>query len=99
LHTADPSDAGSSEVSGGAYARQGPVTFANAGNNPTISSNSAIISYPVAGASWGTVTHFGIWDAATAGNFRGSGALNTPKLIGIGDTARFAANALTITAQ
>ena len=38
LHTADPVDTGANEVSGSAYARVGPVTFANAGNNPTVSS-------------------------------------------------------------
>lgn len=99
LHTADPLDTGGSEVSGGAYARVGPVTFANAGNNPTVASNSAILTFAVATAAWGTITHFGTWDAATAGNFRGSGAVTTPKAVGSGDTARFAANALTITAQ
>ena len=48
LHTADPGNTGTSEISGGAYARQGPITFANAGNNPTVASNSAIITYPAA---------------------------------------------------
>ena len=99
LHTADPLDTGGSEVTGGAYARVGPVAFANAGNNPTVASNSAILTYAPATAAWGTITHFGTWDTATAGNFRGSGAVTTPKAVGTGDTARFAAGALTITAQ
>ena len=99
LHIADPTDTGANEVSGGAYARVGPVTFANAGNNPTVASNSAILTYAAATAAWGTISHFGTWDALTAGNFRGSGAVTTPKAVGIGDTARFAAGALTITAQ
>jgi hypothetical protein len=99
LHTADPGDAGASEVSGNAYARMGPVVFANAGNNPTVASNSAIVTFPAATGLWGTVSYFGVWDAATAGNFRGSGALLTPKAVDNGDTARFLANALTITAQ
>ena len=99
LHTADPGDTGTSEVSGNAYARVGPVAFANAGNNPTVSSNSAILTFAAATGAWGTITHFGTWDAATAGNFRGSGALTTPKAVNSGDTARFVAGALTITAQ
>jgi hypothetical protein len=99
LHTADPGDSGANEISGGAYARQGAVTFANAGNNPTVASNSAIITFPVATADWGTITHFGVWSASTAGTFRGSGAVATPKTVSNGDTARFAAGALTITAQ
>ena len=99
LHTADPLDTGGSEVTGGAYARQGPVAFANAGANPTVASNGAILTFPAATAPWGTVGFFGVWDAATGGNFRGSGAVTTPKAVGIGDTARFAAGALTITVQ
>lgn len=99
LHTVDPGNTGAGEVSGGAYARQGPVAFANAGSNPTVASNSAILTYPAASAAWGTITFFGVWDAATGGNFRGSGAVTTPKLVNAGDTARFAANSLTITAQ
>lgn len=99
LHTADPGDTGANEVTGGSYARIGPVTFANAGTNPTVSSNSAILTFAAATAVWGTVTHFGTWDAATVGNFRGAGALATSKLVSSGDTARFAANTLTITAQ
>jgi hypothetical protein len=99
LHTADPVDTGTNEVSGAAYARIGPVVFANAGNNPTVASNSAIVTYAAATGSWGTVSHFGVWDAVTGGNFLGSGALAIPKAVGNGDTARFLANALTITAQ
>ena len=99
LHTSDPLDTGGSEVSGGGYARQGPTAFANAGNNPTVSSNSAIVTFPAATANWGTISHFGVWDAATAGNFLGSGAVTTAKAVTSGDTARFAANALTITVQ
>lgn len=99
LHTADPGNTGASEVSGNAYARQGPITFANAGNNPTVASNTAILTYPAATASWGTIGWFGIWTAATAGTFQGSGALTASKAIAQGDTARFLAGALTITAQ
>ena len=99
LHTADPGNTGASEISGGGYARQGPTTFANAGNNPTVASNSAIVTYPTATANWGTITHFSVWDALTAGNYRGSGALQTPKAVNNGDTARFLAGVLTITAQ
>ena len=99
LHTADPGDAGASEVSGNAYTRMGPIAFTNAGNNPTVASNSAIVTFPAATGLWGAVSHFGIWTAATAGNYLGSGALLTPKAVDNGDTARFLANALTITAQ
>ena len=95
LHTADPGNTGANEISGSGYARQGPVGFTNAGANPTVGSNTAIITYPAATAAWGTIGYFGLWDAATAGNYRGSGAVTTPKTINSGDTARFAAGAVT----
>ena len=97
LHTADPGDTGTSEVSGGSYGRVGPVTFGNTGNNPTVSSNSSILNFSAATAAWGTISYFGIWDASTAGNFRGSGAISTPKAVNNGDTASFGAGSLTIT--
>ena len=101
LHTADPGDTGLNEVplAGTGYGRQGPAAFANSGNNPTVAANTAIITYAAATAAWGTITHFGTWDALSAGNFRGSGALATAKAVNNGDTARFTAGALTITAQ
>lgn len=99
LHTGDPANTGANEVSGGAYARQGPVTFANAGSNPTVASNSAIVTYSAATTAWGTINFFGVWTALSGGTFLGSGALTTPKAVNIGDTPRFAAGALTITSQ
>lgn len=99
LHTADPGLTGTSEVAGGAYARQGPTTFSNTGSEPTVAANTAIITYPAATAAWGTISYFGLWDAPTGGNYRGSGAVTTPQGINSGDTARFVVGALTITAQ
>ena len=99
LHTADPGTTGTSELSGGSYARQGPITFTNTGSEPTVASNNAILTYPTATTNWGTITYFGIWDAVTAGNFRGSALLTTAKTVNSGDTARFAVGALTITVQ
>lgn len=97
LHTADPGDTGTSEITGGGYTRMS-AAYTNAGNNPTVAGNNAIITFPQASANWGTVTHFGVWSLATGGVFRGAGALTTAKAVNSGDTARFAANALTITA-
>jgi hypothetical protein len=97
LHTADPGTTGASEIAGNAYARQGPVAFTNAGNEPTIASNSAIVSYPTATAAWGTIGWFGLWSAVTAGTFQGSGALTASKAVNSGDQVRFLAGALTVT--
>ena len=99
LHTADPGATGASEVVGGAYARQGPIAFTEAGNNPTVASNSAILTFPPATAAWGMISYFGLWTAASGGTFQGSGALTTAGPVNNGDTARFLAGSLTITAQ
>jgi hypothetical protein len=100
LHVADPGPTGASEVTGGAYLRQGPIAFSQlSGPEPTVQGNAALVTYPAATAPWGTVSYFGIWDAMAAGNFLGSGALTVPKPVNSGDTARFAAGALTITAN
>ena len=53
LHTADPGNTGANEISGGGYVRYGPVTFANFGNNPTVASNSAILTYSAATSALG----------------------------------------------
>ena len=99
LHSGDPGDTGASEITGGAYARQGPVTFTNSGANPTVAANSAIVTYPVATAAWGLVTFFGLWTAASGGTYQGSGAVIPSKTINSGDQARFQTGSLTVTAQ
>ena len=101
LHTADPGPTGASEVTGGAYARVGPVAFTNAGSEPTAPwrSNSALLTFPAATAGWGQIGYFGIWTAASGGTFQGSGMVTPSTQINSGDTTRFVAGALTITAQ
>lgn len=112
LFTAAPSDAGGgTEVTGGAYARvavaasmaewagtQGAgTTVASSGTSGTTSNNNAITFPAPTGANWGVITHFGIFDAATAGNLTDHAALTTSKTVNDGDAApSFAAGALTI---
>jgi hypothetical protein len=106
LFTAAPTDStAGTEVSGGAYARVAVVrtgagfaasTVSPAGA-PATTSNSGAITFPTASASWGTVVAFGIFDAATVGTLIYWGDLTATKAVGSGDTASFAAGALTIT--
>ena len=49
------------------------------------------------GGSWGTVTHFAIFDAATAGNLLFHGILTASKTVNDGDVFRFTATSLSIT--
>ena len=94
-HTADPLDAGTgAEVSGNGYARQA-ITFA-AASSGSASSNSAE-EFTASGGDFGTITHFGIWDALTSGNLLYHGALTASKTIADGDTLRFASGNITIT--
>jgi len=103
LHTANPTDAASgAEVSGGSYARVSlnPLDANWSGGTSTdgITQNLSAVTFPAPTANWGTVTHFGIWDATTAGNLLCYGALTTSKTINNGDAApSFATSAITVT--
>lgn len=98
LFTTAPTDAGGgTEVSGGGYARVATAGVWAAASGTSIS-NSAVITFGAPTANWGVVTHVGIYDAATAGNLLGSGALTAAKTINNGDAApSFAAGALSMT--
>ena len=88
-------DASGTELSGSGYARQS-ATF-NAAASGT-ADNSAAIEFPAATASWGTVSHFGIYDAASSGNLLIHGAFTAAKLIDTGDILKISAGDLDITA-
>ena len=95
LYTSDPTDANTgTEVTGGSYARQS-VTF-GAPSNGT-STNSAIVEFPQATASWGTVSHIGILDALTTGNLLYHTPLDASKTISTGDVFRIAVGSLSVT--
>jgi hypothetical protein len=59
-----------------------------------------VITFAAPSAAWGTVTHFGLFDAASGGNLWIWDALTTPQAIASGGpAASFAAGALQITIQ
>ena len=96
LHTANPDEDGSGaevSTSGTAYARQ-TVAFTTSGNT---TSNTSAVEYPTATASFGTVTHVGVYDASTAGNLLAYAALTSSKAIDTGDVFRVPAGDLDIT--
>lgn len=96
LFTSDPTDAGTgTEVSGGSYARKA-ITFAAPSNGVT--TNSAVAcEFDQATGSWGTITHFGIFDALTSGNLLYHGELTVSKTISSGDVFRFATSSVSVT--
>lgn len=94
LFTDDPTDAGTgTEVSGNAYARTA-VTFTVSGDT---ASNSGAVEFPEATGSWGTITHMGIYDAATSGNLIAHAALTASKAIASGDILRFPIGEIDVT--
>jgi hypothetical protein len=68
----NPDGTGFTEPSGGGYARvavqnDGTHWYAATQDNPSIKANALPILFPEATADWGTVTHWGIFDAAEGG--------------------------------
>jgi hypothetical protein len=100
LFTVAPDEAGGgTEVSGGGYSR---VAVANNTTNwPTTTSgqksNANAITFPQATANWGTIVAWGLFDAATGGNLLYYGDVSPSRAVNSGDTAQFAAGALTFT--
>jgi len=103
LHAADPTDAGtgSTEITGNGYTRADAgvpndtnwlLATAPSGDGRQVT-NAAQVSFPaptgnwVSGSGGTTITHFGIWDAATGGNLLFSGALGTSRTVSAGDGA------------
>jgi hypothetical protein len=101
LSTTTPTDAGANftEPVGNAYARVATTAAdwsAASGTAPAIKQNSATLSFPTASGAWGTVTHIGIFDAASGGTPRWTGALTASKVVSSGDTAQFTATQITL---
>lgn len=95
LHTADPGETGASESTGGSYARQVATTKFGVASAGAVS-NTAAISFTNMPAS--TITHVGVWDAVTAGNFLWGGAITpSSKSVNAGDTVQIGVGNLDIT--
>ena len=88
-------DNSGTELSGSGYARQS-IAF-NAATSGT-ADNSGAVDFPAATGSWGTVSHFGLFDASTSGNLLIHGALTASKFVDTGDILRIAAGDMDITA-
>lgn len=88
-------DNSGTELSGNNYSRKA-ITFASAASG-SISTNAAV-EFDAATGSWGTVSHWAIYDAASSGNQLFHGAFTTGKAIGSGDILKVASGSLTITA-
>jgi hypothetical protein len=59
--------------------------------------NSADVTFPTPSGSWGACTHFGVFDAASAGNLLYWAALSQTETPLSGNIVKFLASSLTIT--
>jgi hypothetical protein len=96
LHTADPGLTGASEASGGSYARQ-TVTFGTIadGGSGRQMANTAAVTYTSMPSA--TITHVGLWDASSSGNFLYGDALTAQQVVNSGGTFEFPIGNLTVT--
>ena len=98
LSTSDPLDdaSGLSEPTGNAYTRV--ETSASDWNSASDGSlyNANDIIFPKATGSWGTISHFALFDAATGGYMLAHGALSQSKVVDSSFTAIFDAGDLDI---
>lgn len=88
-------DNSGTELSGSNYARES-ISFGAASSGTA--SNDAAVEFNAATGSWGTVSHFGIFDALTSGNLLIHGALTASKVIETGDILKIAIGDMDITA-
>lgn len=93
LHTGDPSTTGAHEVAAGGYARRS-VTLSTSAAQQIENDVEAI--FGPATADWGIVSYYGLWDAASGGNFIAGGALDVSHAIGVDDTATLLAGAVEL---
>jgi hypothetical protein len=99
--TATNNAGGGTEASGGSYARATllAMTVTEGTSNPSEATNGADVLWPEATASWGTITHVGVYTAASGGDMIAHAALTEAKAIGVGDVLRFLAGQLKFTAD
>lgn len=100
LHTADPGDAsGANELTDSGYARKASSFGAAVSPGGTCANDAEVLGNAIADAGPFSVSHFGIWDAVSGGNYLGSAALATTKVFSQGDVPRFPVGALVLTAS
>src|SRR4030042_4099034 len=71
LHTDDPGETGTNELPGAsAYARVSTAAadWEVVGGDVGYRQNATEIAFTAATADWGTITNFGLWDAAGVGS-------------------------------
>jgi hypothetical protein len=88
-------DNSGTELSGNNYSRVS-VSFGAAASGTM--SNDAAIEFAAATGSWGSVSHWGLYDASSSGNLLVHGSFSAAKTIASGDVLKVATGDLDITA-
>lgn len=91
LHIGDPGSAGANNAAGETTRKQATFSAASSGAITT----SADLAWTNVSTSE-TYSHVSFWDAAAAGNFLGSDALNTSRAVTAGDNFTIAAGDLDL---
>lgn len=95
LSTADPTDAGTGLAEPGSnYARK-VISFGAASGR--VITQDADVDFDQATGSWGTITHWALFDAVSGGNFLAHGALSAGFPVGINDTPSVASGEINVT--
>ena len=89
-------DNSGTELSGNNYSRVSVSFGAEASGTM---SNDAAIEFAAATGSWGSVSHWALFDASSSGNMLVSGSFSAAKTISSGDVLKVATGDLDITAD
>ena len=105
VHSGDPGTAGTSNDETSTIIGSSTRTSVAHGDLGTVGAasgggfeitNTSAVQMTASAAGGATITHFGIWDAATSGNFLASGALTVSVDVVAGDTVQFNIGAMAI---
>lgn len=82
------------EPSGNGYARQS-ITFSVTDD---VATNTNLLTFgPNTSTNWGTLSHFGIFDASSSGNLLWHGSLTASKTVEVGDSLTVAIGDIDLT--
>lgn len=95
FHSADPGNDGSNELSAGNYARTQHDNWQSGGAG--VAANTGTGASVVASSNIGTATHFGVWDALSAGNFIAGNSMPISRAWNTGTRLTWADSAFTLT--
>ncbi len=99
LHTATPAGTGVSECADATYARVAVATAVGSWDAPSsggggrTTQNTGAITFPALTGGV-TISHVGLWDALSGGNFLKAGALTAPVAFTAGEIPTFPAGTL-----